>query len=99
MIAGKAFGRTLFNAGTEARWWAGVWSGVTLAPAAFVDLGRSGRRTVGRPTPDLLVDAGVGFRVGVPGRGGAARVDLARGMTDGRWMLQVGWDAPWPYGF
>ncbi|MDX1568416.1 MAG: hypothetical protein R3223_11490, partial [Longimicrobiales bacterium] len=99
VIAGEGFGRTLVNAGAEARWWGGGWSGLTLAPAVFVDVGRAGRRMVDRPTSALLVDAGVGLRVTVPGRGGAARVDLARGVTDGGWVLQVGWEAPWPYSF
>ncbi|MFW6199489.1 MAG: cysteine peptidase family C39 domain-containing protein [Gemmatimonadota bacterium] len=95
IVTGEAFGRSLVNGGLEARWWVDTRMGVGLAPAAFVDVGRAWRRPGGHST-DLLVDAGVGLRVGVPGRSGAARADVAKGLTEGGWVFQVGWEAPWP---
>jgi hypothetical protein len=41
-------------------------------------------------------DVGFGLRLALPGGGGAARIDLARGTRDGRVVLSAGWQTPWP---
>jgi hypothetical protein len=61
------------------RWWgAGPFrAGI----ATFVDTGWSARRIVCKALTD--VDVGVGLRGSYPGRGGAFRLDIARGFRDG----------------
>ena len=39
---------------------------------------------------------GGGARFSLPGRGGTMRVDVARGLRDGRVVVSAGWLAPWP---
>jgi hypothetical protein len=41
-------------------------------------------------------DAGAGLRVALPGNGGTARIDVARGLRDRRVVLSAGWQPPWP---
>jgi hypothetical protein len=41
------------------------------------------------------VDAGVGLRVKLPAAPGALRVDLARGLRDGRVALSAAWQPAW----
>jgi hypothetical protein len=40
-------------------------------------------------------DAGVGLRLRLPG-GGALRIDVARGLRDGRHAASFGWVSGWP---
>ena len=61
------------------RWWS---VGPFRAGAAtFVDTGRTARRLLGSPFTDM--DVGFGVRGAYPGRAGALRLDIARGLRDG----------------
>jgi hypothetical protein len=58
--------------------------------AGFADAARAWRRADGSASP-LHVDVGIGVRLAVPGIGGSARIDVARGVRDGGTALSVGW--------
>ena len=82
----ERLGRQLLNASTEIqRWWA---PGLLRAGgAAFIDVAR----TSGRIEPGSRgdVDAGVGFRLALPGVAGVVRADVATGLRHGgtRWSF------------
>jgi outer membrane translocation and assembly module TamA len=61
------------------RWWrVGAFrTGI----ATFVDTGVTARRLSGSSITD--VDVGIGLRGAYPGRAGALRLDIARGVRDG----------------
>jgi hypothetical protein len=90
VITGGVFGRQLVFGGAEWRRWLrpSRWL-LRFAPAAFVDIARASN---GLPSSDLQtqVDAGLGARLALPGSG-VLRIDLARGLRDGRTALTVGW--------
>ena len=67
------------------RWWA--VGPFRAGVATFVDTGRSARRVFGDPFTD--VDVGFGMRGAYPGRAGALRLDVARGLRDGDTALSV----------
>lgn len=84
------FGRRLLHGGGEWRYWTQPRrKPLRLAPAIFVDIGRA---TKGAAFTDTRthVDAGAGVRMAVPGAG-VVRIDLARGLRDGRTALSIGW--------
>lgn len=91
VIEGGVFGRRVAFAGVEAqRWLAPQWHGLLrIAPAVFLD---SARARNGFVTTDARThyDVGAGIRLALPGEG-TLRVDLARGLRDGRTALSVGW--------
>ena len=94
IVTGAAFGRDLAFGTIEAQRWMRLrrvpagW-----APAVFVDLARATR---GLDTSDarLHVDAGAGLRVALPGTA-VMRIDLARGVRDGGFVLSAGWERRW----
>jgi len=75
-------GRTVIQGSIEAQRWWHVAGPVRAAAASFVDMARTGRRVEGRPLHD--VDLGLGARVAVIGVPGVLRVDLGKGLRDGR---------------
>jgi hypothetical protein len=85
----QRLGRRLQHAGLEVQRWRQGRGPISLGFAGFLDLARTGQRLVG----DVLVDAdaGVGVRVAVPGQRGVFRIDIARGLADGRIAVSVGW--------
>jgi hypothetical protein len=92
VVQGPVFGRRLAQASLEYQhplWTspAGRWR-----MAGFADTARAWQRTDGTASP-LHVDAGMGVRWRAPGLGGTARVDVARGMRDGRMAVSAGWVA------
>lgn len=88
VITGGVFGRRLLFGGAEWRRWSrpSKWL-MQVAPAAFVDVARARR---GLDTSDMRtqVDAGAGLRMSLAGLG-VLRVDVARGLRDGRTALSV----------
>jgi hypothetical protein len=89
VVTSTVFGRTLAHGGTEWRRWSQLkGKPIRLAPAVFVDTARAWR---GGQLADARwhMDIGAGLRVAVPGAG-VLRVDLARGLRDGRTALSVG---------
>jgi hypothetical protein len=79
-------GRLALAATAEGQWWLG--SGlIRLAPAAFIDAGRTARTLRLHAIRD--VDVGIGLRVAAPGRAGLLRVDWARGLRDGATAISL----------
>ena len=95
VIQGPAFGRRLAYGSLEYHRpvWIRLWK---LGFGAFVDTARAWDRDEPRGAMRLHVDAGVGVRLSVPGIRGSARIDLARGVRDGRLALSAAWQSPWP---
>jgi hypothetical protein len=90
IIRGGVFGRKLAFATIEVQQWRkpGRYL-IRVAPAAFLDIARASRGLT--TTNDRAqVDAGVGLRLSLPGMN-VLRVDLARGLRDGRTAFSVGW--------
>ena len=87
VIRDGVFGRHLVFANLEVqRWFPLRRLPIRLGPAAFVDSARASGGDGGR----AQFDAGAGLRVAIPGMG-VIRLDLARGLRDGRTALSVGW--------
>ncbi len=86
----ERLGRHLAHATVEARRWWRPLGTVPVGAAVFADAGRTAGRRVGAAVSD--VDIGTGFRLALPGRAGSFRVDLARGLSDGRNAFSVVWD-------
>jgi predicted double-glycine peptidase len=95
VVSGEGFGREIVHATIEGQRWHPLGGGVRLGAAAFVDAARVQGRD-GSPRPSVLVDAGLGVRIGLAGRDTHVRVDVARSLTDGTVALSAGWVAPWP---
>lgn len=96
VLSGTVFGRYLAHSTLEYQYPVlsahvpGIWV------ATFTDLARAWRLVDGADSSPLHVDVGAGVRVGLPGGGGTARFDVARGLRDGAVALSVGWQTPWP---
>ncbi|HYT74919.1 MAG TPA: C39 family peptidase [Vicinamibacterales bacterium] len=89
VIDSGVFGRRLGFVNVEVQRWrtAGAWP-IRFAPAAFVDLARATHGLQDGITRPQL-DAGAGLRISVPGMG-VLRIDVARGLRDGRMALSAG---------
>lgn len=96
VVRGPAFGRGLAHATVEYAQPLRRQPMGTLQAATFVDLARPWGQVPGQSGAVWHVDAGIGLRAALPGRGGTLRVDLARGLRDGRTVASAGWTAPWP---
>ncbi|MCC6992386.1 MAG: C39 family peptidase [Acidobacteria bacterium] len=96
VITGAAFGRRLAHATVESAPALLTRSVATLRLAVFVDVARTGQRRAGDPDSAWQADVGTGLRLVLPGRAGTARVDVARGLRDGRTAVSAAWEAPWP---
>jgi len=79
-------GRTIIHGGAEAQYWRSV-SRFKVAPALFVDVVHLNRRAVPGTRDD--VDVGAGLRLAGWG-GGLLRLDVARGLGDGRMRVSAG---------
>ena len=67
-----------------------------VAFAAFVDTARAWRRAGDLVATPLIVDIGIGLRLRPPAMGGALRIDIARGVRDGRMRASIGVLQKWP---
>ena len=79
-------GRTIIHGGAEAQYWRPL-SRFQVAPAVFVDVVHLDRRAVPGTRDD--VDVGAGMRLAGWG-GGLLRLDVARGLRDGRMRVSAG---------
>jgi hypothetical protein len=96
VVDGEVFGRWLSQGTVEYQHPLLGGRGGAIRIAVFADAARAWRPIGdGGPSP-LHTDVGVGMRVALPGCGGTARVDVARGLRDGRVVLSAGWQPPWP---
>jgi len=85
----ERLGRQLTSASAEVqRWWRGPGP-LALGAALFVDAAHTARRVGGSHRTDT--DAGIGVRLAMPGDGGRLRLDLARGLSDGKYALSIAW--------
>ena len=96
VIDGDVFGRRLMFATVETqRWFAPVFL-ARVGVAAFVDAARSTRTLDASADNGLHIDVGMGFRLKLPGRDGALRVDYGRGLRDGQHAVTIGWQLSEP---
>jgi hypothetical protein len=89
-IVRGVFGPRLTYGGTEwRRWIQAATKPLRVAPAIFVDAARS---TGGLASIDARwhTDVGTGLRLAVPAAG-VLRVDVAKGLRDGRTAVSIGW--------
>ena len=93
-IAGPVFGRTVAHGSVEVQRHALRRGLFSAGVAAFTDVARAWRRHDGSDSL-LHVDAGVGVRLRLAAGQPAIRIDLARGLRDGRMALSAGWEVPW----
>jgi hypothetical protein len=96
VVSGPVFGRRLAHGTVEYQHpILAVLTGA-IRLAAFADTARAWHRTSGHDRPSWHTDVGAGVRIALPGNGGTTRIDVARGLRDGRVVLSAGWQAPWP---
>jgi hypothetical protein len=96
VASGPAFGRRLLHGTVEYQHPLPAAPAGALRLAAFADAARAWRRIGDGGAPVWHSDIGAGIRVALPGSGGTMRLDVARGLRDGRVALSAGWQAPWP---
>jgi predicted double-glycine peptidase len=96
VITGDVLGRWLSQSTVEYQHPLLSASAGAIRVAAFADTARAWRLIGGQGSSPLHTDVGAGLRVVLPGTGGTMRVDVARGLRDGRVALSAGWQAPWP---
>jgi hypothetical protein len=96
VLSGPVFGRQLVHATGEYHRPILPEQTSALRLAVFADTARAMKRSTGDDRMAWHVDAGVGVRIALPGSGGTTRVDVARGLRDGRVVLSAGWQSPWP---
>jgi hypothetical protein len=91
IISDGVFGRRVAHGGAEVQHWLtpGSQRVVRVAPAAFLDIARA-TRGLAQSDRRVHYDAGAGLRVSVAGMG-VLRIDVARGVRDGRMAVSVGW--------
>ncbi len=86
----RRLGRGLAHAGGEVQRWTSGPGPLALGIAGFLDTARTSRRIAGEPRGDA--DAGMGLRVAIPGQRGLFRIDIARGLRDGRNTVSLVWE-------
>lgn len=96
VISSPVFGRRLAHASAEYQRRLLTMPGGSLAAAGFADIGTAWQPMGGEPRGPMHTDVGAGIRLALRGHGGVIRVDVARGLRDGRVVLSTGWHAPWP---
>jgi hypothetical protein len=91
VIGDGVLGRRVAHGGAEVQRWftAGRQRLARVAPAVFVDIARA-TRGLARSDRRAHYDAGAGLRVSVAGMG-VLRIDVARGLRDGRTAFSAGW--------
>lgn len=96
VIGGPVFGRRMAHANVEYQHPIRPGPTATIRLAVFADTAQAWRR-MGDAGPSVWhTDVGTGMRLALPGHGGSARLDVARGLRDGRVVVSAGWQAPWP---
>ena len=96
VVSGPVFGRQLVHGSVEYQRPLLTAQGGALQVAAFADTARAWSPVGDHGRRSWHADAGVGLRIALPGIGGTTRVDIARGLRDGRMALSAGWQSPWP---
>ncbi len=96
VVTAEVFGRWLSHATVEYRHPVFSHRAGAIHIAAFADTARAWRLAGGRELSPVHIDTGAGVRVVLPGNSGTTRIDVARGLRDGRVVVSAGWQAPWP---
>jgi hypothetical protein len=96
VVHGGVFGRTLAHGGLELRAPTLARGPVRLGVALFGDVARAWHPLEVTAGDRTQIDVGVGLRVRVTGQAPTLRIDVARGLRDGRTALSAGWQLPWP---
>ena len=97
LIDPRSTGRRIAHAGVTADRPVRRFGLLMLGTGIFVDGARIMNPAEATSANGWLFDAGAGLRLGVgDGREGVFRIDLARGLTDGRMALSVGLQREWP---
>ena len=96
VVSGEAFGRQLMHGTIEYQHPLFTSAAGTLQLTLFADTARAWHRLRDDDRSPIHADLGAGLRVAIPGKGGALRLDVARGMRDNRMAWSAGWQAPWP---
>jgi hypothetical protein len=96
VLNGPVFGRRLAHGTVEYQHPLKAAQTGAIRLAAFADTARAWRRVIDDESPSWHADVGAGLRVALPGHGGTARLDLARGLRDRRVVFSAGWQSPWP---
>ena len=96
VITGEVFGRQLAHATVEYQHPLLRSPAGTLQLAVFGDTARAWHRLGAENPSRLHADVGAGLRLALPGKGGAMRVEVARGLRDKRVAFSARWQAPWP---
>jgi hypothetical protein len=91
VISGAMFGERLAYANAEAQHWFEKPLLVRIGVAGFTDVAHVWRPLSPATGDPWQVDVGLGLRLSVPGRQGALRVDVGRGIRDGAHALTFGW--------
>ncbi len=86
----ERLGRAIVYGTFEAQQWWRAPAGAAVGAAVFADAARVWRRLGPAALGD--VDAGIGARLALPGMTGVFRVDLARGLRDGRTALSFAYE-------
>lgn len=94
VVRGPAFGRILTHGTAEALRTVPSLPGLPLGLAVFLDAARVWHPLRMAAEPRLLVDAGAGVRIGLPGGKSTLRLDAAAGLRDGARALSAGIAAP-----
>lgn len=94
IVTGPVFGRQLLHGTVEYRRPLRSTPVGQIAVAAFSDTARAWRTVAGGAA--WQSDAGIGLRMTLPADVGTLRLDLARGLRDGRHVLSAGWSTSWP---
>jgi hypothetical protein len=93
VVRGRTFGRTLVHGTIERQDWPWRLGLAQVGWALFFDGARSWNSD-GADRGAWQVDGGTGLRLRGLGIKGLIRVDLARGLKDGRSALSLGWQVP-----
>jgi hypothetical protein len=96
VVNGPAFGRRLAHATVEYQHPLLVTPAGSIRLAAFADTAKPWRQAGIVDRGPWHADVGLGLRLRLPAETGTLRVDVARGLKDGRTVLSAGWQAPWP---
>ena len=95
-MTGEAFGRQLAYGTLEYQRPAWRSPAGPLAVAVFVDAAQAWHRAASLGATPLIVDVGAGVRVRAPAVAGVIRLDVARGLRDGRMKASLGLVQRWP---
>jgi hypothetical protein len=92
-VAESALARQILALNLESQRWFSAPAASRAGLVAFADIVKASRRLDPSVSGAAAIDVGVGLRLHLPGQDGTWRVDVARGLRDGRRAVSVGWSA------